>query len=180
MAHADIAVAFCDDRTFERQLGDAVMGGVFGIIYFVVVVAIIASAFLLFHRRAVRNSRRIGAPGTRRTAAFRGGMLRPGKINAGRGTTKLEFFDWGVRLRCGLMMPVWEARYEELTEARLVTAPSRHGVRLRAGDGEGEILFWTRRGPEVLDHLQEHAVLVDRAADQVPDPPPIRSWAPTR
>jgi hypothetical protein len=68
---------------------------------------------------------------------------------------------------------VCEARYEELAEARLVTAPTHQGIRLRAGDGEGEVFFWTRKGSEVLDRLEEHVVAVDRAADQVPDPPPI-------
>ena len=157
------------------------------IIFFVVVVGGIASAFLLLHRRAVRDSRRIGAPDARRTAAFRGGMWRPGKFNAGPGTVSLDFFDWGIRLRSGsaanlaglgltrLLRPVWEARYEELAEARLVTAPTHQGIRLRAGDGEGEVFFWTRGGSEVLDRLEEHVVPVDRAADQVPDPPPIRT-----
>jgi hypothetical protein len=156
-----------------------------GIIFFVVVVGGIASAFLLFYRRAVKDSRRIGAPSARRTATFRGGMWRPDRFNAGPGTVSLKFFDWGIRLGSSgaanwagmglakLMTPVWEARYEELTEARLVTAPTHQGIRLRAGDGEGEVFFWTRQGSEVLDRLEEHVVHVDRAADQVPDPPPI-------
>ncbi len=100
---------------------------------------------------------------------------------------RLEFFDWGIRLGGGgaanwaglglatFLTPVWEARYEELTEARLVTAPTHQGIRLRAGDGEGEVFFWTRGGSEVLDRLEEHVVPVDRAADRVPDPPPIRT-----
>ena len=156
-----------------------------GIIFFVVVVGGIASAFLLFHRKAVKDSRRVGAPNARRTATFRGGMWRPDTFNAGPGTMSLDFFDWGIRLGSSsaanwagmglprLATPVWEARYEELTEARLVTAPTHQGIRLRAGDGEGEVFFWTRQGSEVLDRLEEHVVPVDRAADQVPDPPPI-------
>ena len=161
------------------------MGGVIFVIFFVVVVGVIASAFLLIHRKAVKDSRRIGAPNARRTATFRGGMWRPDTFNAGPGTMSLNFFDWGIRLGSSgaanwagmglakLMTPVWEARYEELTEARLVTAPTHQGIRLRAGDGEGEVFFWTRQGSEVLDRLEEHVVAVDRAADRVPDPPPI-------
>jgi hypothetical protein len=157
------------------------------IIFICVIVAVIASSFLLFHRKAVRDSRKIGAPNARRTATFRGGMWRPGKFNAGPGTMSLKFFDWGIRLGSSgtanwasfglarLVTPVWQARYEELTEARLVTAPTHQGIRLRAGDGEGEVFFWTRRGSEVLDRLEEHVVTVDRAADQVPDPPSIPS-----
>jgi hypothetical protein len=51
-------------------------------------------------------------------------------------------------------------RYEELAEARLVTAPTHQGIRLRAGDGEGEVFFWTRQGSEVLDRLEEHGYLL--------------------
>jgi hypothetical protein len=58
----------------------------------------------------------------------RGGMWRPHTFNAGPGTMSLKFFDWGIRLGSSgpanwagmglakLMTPVWEARYEELTE----------------------------------------------------------------
>jgi len=163
------------------------MGGIIFVIFFVVAVGVIASAFLLMHRKAVKDSRRVGAPDARRTATFRGGMWRPDTFNAGPGTISLNFFDWGIRLGSSgaanwagmglakLMTPVWEARYEELTEARLVTAPTHQGIRLRAGDGEGEVFFWTRQGSEVLDRLEEHVVAVDRAADRVPDPPPIRT-----
>ena len=148
------------------------------IIFFAVIVGGFASVLLLIHRSAVRNSRRVGAPDTRRTATFRGGMWRPGKYNAGPGTMSLDFFDWGIRLGGGdltrFLSPVWEARYEELTEARLVKAPTHQGIRLHAGDDEGEVFFWTRGSSEVLDRLEEHAVAVDRAAVRVPDPPPIR------
>src|SRR5229473_1156164 len=166
-----------------NEIGGAVMGI---IIFFVVIVGGFASVFLLIHRSAVRNSRRVGAPDARRTATFRGGMWRPDKFNAGPDTMSLDFFDWGIRLRSGgaanlagmglprLLVPVWEARYEELTEARLVKAPTHQGIRLHAGDDEGEVFFWTWGSSEVLDRLEEHAVAVDRAAVRVPDPPPIR------
>ena len=123
----------------------------------------------------MRNSRRRGLPSARRTTAFVGGMLS-GTFNAGPRTIRLEFFDWGIRLRGRgmgrLFRPVWEIDYVELREARLVTAPGNQGVRLRAGgDSADPMIFWTRRGSEVLDRLQEHAVRVNRAADQIPDPP---------
>ena len=66
-----------------------------GIIFFVVVVGGIASAFLLFYRKAVKDSRRIGAPSARRTATFRGGMWRPDTFNAGPGTVSLNFSTGG-------------------------------------------------------------------------------------
>jgi len=139
------------------------------------------------HRKAVKDSRRVGAPDARRTATFRGGMWRPDMFNAGPGTISLDFFDWGIRLGSSsaanwagmglakLGTPVWEARYEELTEARLVKAPMQQGIRFHAGDSEGEseVFFWTWEGSEVLDRLEGHVVAVDRTADRVPAPPPI-------
>jgi hypothetical protein len=149
------------------------------VILFILVAGGIASVPLYMHRKAVRDSRRVGAPDTRQTATFRGGMWWPGKFQAGPGTMSLDFFDWGIRL-CDrdwsrFFSPVWEARYEELTEARLVKAPTQQGIRFHAGDGEGEVFFWTWGGSEVLDRLEEHVVAVDRTADWVPDPPPIDS-----
>jgi len=156
------------------------------IIFSVLVLVFFAAVFLALRRSAASASRRAGAPDGRGTARFRGGMWRPGKVNAGAGTARLEFFDWGIRLGssgvaslAGLglgryLMPVWEARYEELTEARLVTAPKHRGIRLRAGVGSDEVIFWTNQGSDILDRLEQHLVPVDRIADQVPDPPPIR------
>jgi hypothetical protein len=158
-------------------IGGCVLDGIIFVIFFVVVVSGIASVVFLIHRKAVRDSRRVGAPDARQTATFRGGMWWPGTFNAGPGTMSLDFFDWGIRLGGGdltrLFSPVWEARYEELTEARLVKAPTHQGIRLHAGDGEGEVFFWTWGASEVLDRLEEHVVAVDRAAVRVPDPPPI-------
>jgi hypothetical protein len=105
--------------------------------------------------------------------------MRSGTFIAGPRSIRLEFFVWGIRLRGAGMgrfsTPVWEIQYQELWEARLVTAPTNQGVRLRAAGSAPPVIFWTRRGPEVLDRLQEHAVRVNRAADQIPDPPQSRS-----
>jgi hypothetical protein len=153
-------------------------GCIIFVILFILVAGFFASVLLIMHRKAVRDSRRVGAPDARRTATFRGGMWRPGRYNADPGTMSLDFFDWGIRLGGGdltrFLSPVWEARYEELTEARLVKAPTHQGIRFHTGDGEGEVFFWTWGGSEVLDRLEEHVVVVDRAAVRVLDPPPIR------
>jgi len=142
---------------------------------FGVVAVFIASGLLFIRRGAVRDSRKIGVPNAQRTATFLGGMLSSKKNNAGSGTVRLEFFDWGIRLRgAGIFRPfapVWEAQYQELAEARLVTAPKNQGVRFRAGGSAGSVIFWTGQGSEVLDSLEKHAVPVDRAADHVSDPP---------
>ena len=71
------------------------MGGIIFVIFFVVAVGVIASAFLLMHRKAVKDSRRVGAPNARRTATFRGGMWRPDTFNAGPGTISLNFSTGG-------------------------------------------------------------------------------------
>jgi hypothetical protein len=63
-----------------------------GIIFFVVVAGI-ASVVLLMHRKAVRDSRRIGLPHAGLTASFPGGMWSPGKINADK--IELQFFEGG-------------------------------------------------------------------------------------
>ena len=118
MAHAGIVVAFCDDRTIKMAVRGAVMGGIIFVIFFIVVVGVIASVPLYMHRKAVRDSRRVGAPDARQTATFRGGMWWPGKFQAGPDTMSLDFFDWGIRLDGGFLSPVWEARYEELTEGK--------------------------------------------------------------
>jgi len=144
---------------------------------FVLVLAFFAWGFLFIRGVAVSASRRVGAPGGRGTARFLGGMWRRGKLSLDVGTVRLEFFDWGIRLAgLGLgrfMAPVWEARYEDLIEARLVIAPTHRGIRFRAGDGGDEVIFWTNQGSDVLDRLDQHLVPVDRVADQIPDPPPI-------
>jgi hypothetical protein len=144
---------------------------------FALVLAFFAWGFLFFRGVAVSASRRVGAPGGRATARYRGGMWRRGRLSLDIDTVRMKFFDWGIRLAgLGLgrfMTPVWEARYEDLTEARMVIAPMHRGIRLRAGEGGDEVIFWTDQGSEILDRLDQHLVPVDRAADQIPDPPSI-------
>ncbi len=124
-------------------------GCIIFVILFILVAGFFASVLLIMHRKAVRDSRRVGAPDARRTATFRGGMWWPGRYNAGPGTMSLDFFDWGIRLGGGdltrFLSPVWEARYGELTEARLVKAPTHQGIRFHTSDDEGEdeVFFWT-------------------------------------
>jgi hypothetical protein len=61
------------------------MGGIIFVIFFVVAVGGIASAFLLFHRKAVRDSRRVGLPmpgGQQHSAAACGGRTRSTRAQA--------------------------------------------------------------------------------------------------
>jgi hypothetical protein len=163
----------------------AIIFSVLVLALFVLVLALFAGVLLVFRGFAVSSSRRVGAPGGRRTARFLGGMSRRGKLGrlsldeeTGEGAVRLEFFDWGIRLAgfglVRLIFPeVWEARYAELTEARLVIAPAHQGIRLRVGDGGDEVIFWTNQGSDVLDRLEQQLVPVDRGANQIPDPPSI-------
>ncbi len=81
---------------------------------------------------------------------------------------RLRFFGWGIGVRAstrllGWLVPVWDARYEELSGAQLIWAPvASRGVcfLLTAAD---PVVFWSRRGPDILDHLQVHGVPVDRS-----------------
>jgi hypothetical protein len=86
---------------------------------------------------------------------------------------RLELLDWGIRVRGGVrglrwLVPVWQARYEELTGAQLVWAPlASRGVFLESS-AAGSIIFWTRRGSSILDHLQIHGVPADRSVARLP------------
>jgi hypothetical protein len=87
---------------------------------------------------------------------------------------RLELLDWGIRIRGGVpglrwLVPVCEARYGEFTLAQPVWVPiASRGVYLRAADPAGSIVFWTRRGTDILDHLQVHGVPADRSVTRLP------------
>ena len=86
---------------------------------------------------------------------------------------RLEFFEWGIRLRGTAMsrwvVPTWEAKYDELAIAELVSLPaSRIAVwfRLRGGDLR-TIGFLSDRSSDVLRQLERHGVPVNRAVTPV-------------
>ena len=80
----------------------------------------------------------------------------------------------GIRIRRGVpglrwLVPVCEARYGELTSAQPVWVPiASRGVYLRAADPAGSIVFWTRQGTDILDHLQVHGVPAARSVTRLP------------
>jgi hypothetical protein len=86
---------------------------------------------------------------------------------------RLELFGWGIGLRAstrglGWLIPAWTARYEELTGAQLVRVPvASRGVCFHTVTAAGLIVFWSRRGTDILDHLQVHGVPVDRSVSQL-------------
>jgi predicted DCC family thiol-disulfide oxidoreductase YuxK len=65
-------------------------------------------------------------------------------------------------------VPRWEARYEELAMAELVTLPhSRIAAWLRLQDQQGGIGFIRMPSGDALMLLEEHGVPVDRSVARV-------------
>jgi len=140
---------------------------VLAVIVLIVVVAAIAAAGLSFWiRRAGACTRTVGAPADKPQRVLNGDVLCRSVITSGS-FARLEFHDWGVRLR-GIpisrwIVPTWEARYEELAIAEVVASRSRLGVWLRLKGGAGGIGFLTNNSEEAIRPLAEHGVQVDRS-----------------
>jgi len=87
---------------------------------------------------------------------------------------RLELLDVGIQVRGSVrglrwLVPAWRARYDELTGAQLIWAPiANHGVYLRTAAAAGPIIFWTRQGSAILDHLQTHGVPADHSVTRLP------------
>jgi hypothetical protein len=140
---------------------------VLGIIVLIVVVVVLAAvALVVWTRRAAACARVIGAPADEPERTLYGDVLCRSVMTSGS-FARLEVHDWGVRLR-GIpvtrwIVPTWEARYEELAIAELVSSRSRLGVWLRLKGGAGGIGFLTSNSEEVTRPLEAHGVQVDRS-----------------
>jgi hypothetical protein len=122
-------------------------------------------------RLAAANARAIDAPAGEPDGLFRGGVLGRHLMTSGS-LARLEFFDWGVRLRGTVIarwiIPTWEATYDQLAIAELVTLPaSRITVWLRLRGEAHPIGFLTQDSREILTLLQEHGVPVNRSVTQI-------------
>lgn len=143
-----------------------------------------AGAIVMWKRLAAANVRLIEPPAGELKDLFWGDVMSRHVITSGS-MARLEFFDWGIRLR-GIVIsrwivPTWEARYDELATAGLATLPhSRIAVWLRLKDELPEVLVDGGRSPEspavgflcdrytqVLPVLEAHGVQVDRAVTKV-------------
>lgn len=142
------------------------------VVLLVIVLALVAVAGLItWIRRARSAARIIDAPAGEYDRLFPGDVLSRNIMMSGS-LARLEFFDWGVRLH-GLaisrwVVPTWEARYEELAIAELVTLRfSRFAVWLRlrgTTDGIGFLTHWSR---DILREFEKHDVPVNRSVIKV-------------
>jgi hypothetical protein len=138
----------------------------------VVVLAVVAGAGLFFWiRRAKSCGRTIDAPAGDLVGLFYGGVMCRGLVTSGS-LARLEFYDWGVRLRGSVVsrwvVPTWEARYDELAIAELVALRwSRVAVWMRLRGRQDGIAFLANGSADVLRQLERHDVLVNRSVAQI-------------
>jgi hypothetical protein len=156
---------------FAWRLADLGEPVLLEIVLGVVLALLCVAGIFLWIRRARANARTIGAPGGEPDRLFRGGVMGRHIITSGS-LARLEFFDWGVRLRgtvvSSWVVPTWEARYDQLAMAELVALPtSRITVWLRLRDEGGAIGFLTEESRDILTLLQDHGVPVDRSLTQI-------------
>jgi hypothetical protein len=138
----------------------------------VVVLALAVIAGLAFWiRRAASCRRTIDVPAADFDRVFWGGVMCRALITSGN-LARLEFYDWGVRIRgtaiSRWIVPRWEARYEELAIAELVSLRwSRLGVWFRLREDEGGMAFLSYLSNEILPLLENHSVPVNRSLAQI-------------
>ena len=138
------------------------------VIVLIVVLAVAAIVGLaVWIRRAASCGRTTDAPGGELARSFSGDVMCRSAITNG-GLARLEFFDWGVRLRGVVIsrwiVPTWEARYDELALAELVKLRfSRIAVWLRVRGEPGGIGFLTYFSEDILRELAARDVPVNRA-----------------
>jgi hypothetical protein len=138
----------------------------------VVPAALVAGAGLFFWiRRAKSCGRTVDPPAGDLVALFYGGVMCRGLVTSGS-LARLEFYDWGVRLRGNVVsrwvVPTWEARYDELAIAELVHLRwSRVAVWMRLRGRQDGIAFLANGSGHVLRQLERHDVLVNRSVAQI-------------
>lgn len=87
-------------------------------------------------------------------------------VTTSDGLARLEFFGWGIRVRgkalIRWLLPTWEARFEELSSTRPLSAPfGRRGIFFAARNRTDPVVFWTRQGSAILARLEQQGVRAD-------------------
>lgn len=142
------------------------------IVLAVVLAVLCVGGIFMWAKLAATNTRIIGAPAAELRELFRGGVMGRYIITSGS-LVRLEFYDWGVRLRgtaiSRWVVPTWEAKYDELAIAELVALPaSRIAVWFRLRDGDRRsIAFLSERSREILPALEKHGVPVSRSVTRI-------------
>jgi hypothetical protein len=136
----------------------------------VLAVAAIVGLAVLIRRRA-SCGRTADAPAGELARSFAGDVMCRSAITSG-GLARLEFFEWGVRLRGVVVsrwiVPTWEARYDELALAELVKLRfSRIAIWLRVRGETGGIGFLTSFSKDILRELAARDVPVNRVITEV-------------
>jgi hypothetical protein len=130
----------------------------------VAVIALFAVLVAGFRRNAGRLTRKVEIPETQAMVTFRGGMWsrHGGGTFRGAQWARLQFFDWGIRLDGRSLLPTFEVRYEEISEARLVATRFRSGIRFQSSQLAEPVTFETSGGAQIADLLEERGVVVNR------------------
>ena len=138
------------------------------VVLLVVALAVIGLAGLVtWIRRARSCARTIDAPAGEPIRVFTGDVLCRHALMSGS-LARLEFFDWGVRLH-GIaisrwIVPTWEARYDDLAIAELVTLRfSRFAVWLQLRGQADGIGFLTHFSKDIFRELEKHDVSLNRS-----------------
>lgn len=132
---------------------------------------VVVGGLIMWTRGAASSTRRLGLPTAGEPAVmYRGDVMSRHLITSGM-FARLEFFDWGVRLRgiaiCRWLVPTWEARYDELARVDLIASRSRIAVWLRLRGEASGMAFLTHWSEDALRLLGEHGVPVNRSVAQV-------------
>jgi hypothetical protein len=134
-------------------------------------IVLCVSGIFMWTRLVAVNKRKIEAPDGELEQLFWGGVMCRHLITSGS-LARLEFFDWGVRLR-GIpisrwIVPTWEAKYDELAIAELVALPqSRIAVWLRVRGESTAIAFLSDRTSQILPVFEQHGVPVNRSVTRI-------------
>lgn len=141
-------------------------------ILLIVALALVASAGVFTWIRRARSCARIlGVPRGEPERSFSGGVMCKHLITSGS-MAKLELFDWGVRVGGTVIskwvVPTWEARYEDLAIAELVTLPwSRIAVWFQLRGEPDGMAFLSQYHRDILRALEGHEVPVNRSVVRV-------------